>query len=88
MGKRNKNIQDLYHYVDLDPNVDHLIQIKKILNHHTDWYLITYHFANHRMENKSHHKYQDQNHLTAIFLERQYCTPINNRCDGLRWAVC
>lgn len=74
-------------YFDLDPNKDHMKQIKEILKQHSELCLCTYHFANHLFSAVKDMKlFKNKRHIVAVFGNIKNCVLIN-RGDGIRWGI-
>lgn len=72
---------------DLNPNEDHIKQIKKILKSHQDLCLLTYHFSNHIVNAESDFPSgRSDDHFVAYFGLVEERTLID-RGDGIRWAL-
>lgn len=72
---------------DLNPNEDHIKQIKKILQSHRDLCLLTYHFSNHIVNvDSGFPSGRSDDHFVAYFGLVEERTLID-RGDGIRWAL-
>lgn len=72
---------------DLNPNENHIKQIKKILQSHQDLCLLTYHFSNHIVNVESDFPSgRSDDHFVAYFGLVEERTLINLG-DGIRWAL-
>lgn len=72
---------------DLNPNEDHIKQIKRILKSHQDLCLLTYHFSNHIVNVESDFPSgRSDDHFVAYFGLVEERTLID-RGDGIRWAL-